>query len=263
MVQKLDRSLSKVEAALAERSVTIMLHEARKAIKEYRALLRLIDTPEAKQARRAAADAARSLSSARDRQACRDAVAALLEAALITAEDAAQIIEHIGPDDSQGVEAAVHRETLQRWLSQAHDLHGTHLRAQAMKADISRGLREAYLQARKVRNWEEAEHLHDLRKRVVVHRYQMSFFAAISGGRFLRRVEKAQKLREILGGYQDLETLKQFLADRPAQHVEVHDQVIDAGRLYQGRLLKQARRLHEKLFHRKPVRFGARVRLEE
>lgn len=256
LARRLDKVLNKVEAALREPSVTILLHEARKAIKEYRALLRLIGSVEAKQARRLAAETARSLSSARDRQACRDAVSALKEADLLTDADATHIVREIGPDESGGQEAQEHREALDRWLKTARTLHEAHLIAQAGTADIARGMRKGYAQARRVADWSEPGHLHELRKRTVTHRYQMAFFASVSRGRGLRRAEKAQKLREILGGYQDVETLKQYLATWPEVHADFRELAIDAGNLYQRRLAKRAHRAHRQLFRRTPRQFG-------
>ncbi|OYX63107.1 MAG: hypothetical protein B7Y95_24705 [Rhizobiales bacterium 32-66-11] len=263
LAKTLDRALSKVDAALLEPSLTILLHEARKAIKEYRALLRLVGTNEAKQARRLAAETARGLSSARDRQACRDAVAALREADLLNAADAAHIIEAIGPDVSEGREAQAHREALRRWLNAARALHASHLIAQVNTADIARNLRKGYALARRVTDWSEPVHLHELRKRAVTHRYQMAFFAAVSGGRGGRRAEKAQKLREILGGYQDVETLKQYLARWPDAQGDLRDLAIDAGSLYQRRLVKRAHRAHDQLFRRTPRQFGRHVSLAQ
>ncbi|MFG1420581.1 CHAD domain-containing protein [Roseixanthobacter liquoris] len=259
LAHDLDRALSKVEAALREPSVTILLHEARKAIKEYRALLRLVGTEEAKDARRLAAETARSLSSARDRQACRDAVAALREADLLNAADAAHIIEAIGPDASDGREAQVHRDALRRWLNAARASHAAHLIEQVGAADIARNLRRGYALARRVTDWNEPIHLHELRKRAVTHRYQMAFFAGVSGGRGARRAEKAQKLRGILGGYQDMETLKQYLAGWPDTQGDLRELAIDAGSLYQRRLVKRAHRAHDHLFRRTPRQFARHV----
>lgn len=261
LARNLEKALNKVEAALQEPSLTILLHEARKAIKEYRALLRLVGTAEAKHARRLAAETARSLSSARDRQACRDAVAALREADLLNTADAAHIVEAIGPDISEGREAQVHRDALRRWLTAARALHASQLIAQVNTADIVRNLRKGYALARRVTDWSEPVHLHELRKRAVTHRYQMAFFAALSGGRGARRAEKAQKLREILGGYQDVETLKHYLASWPDTQGDLRDLAIDAGSLYQRRLVKRAHRAHAQLFRRTPRQFGRHASL--
>ncbi|MFG1426097.1 CHAD domain-containing protein [Roseixanthobacter glucoisosaccharinicivorans] len=263
LARHLDKALKKVEAALQEPSLTILLHEARKAIKEYRALLRLVGTADAQHARRLAADVARSLSSARDRQACRDAVAALREADLLNAADAAHIITEIGPDVSEGREAQAHRDALRQWVSTARALHASQLIAQVATADIARNLRKGYASARRVTDWSEPVHLHELRKRAVTHRYQMAFFATVSGGRGTRRAEKAQKLREILGGYQDVETLKHYLAGWPEAQGDLRDLAIDAGSLYQRRLVKRARRAHEQLFRRSPRQFGQHLGLAQ
>ncbi|OYZ92862.1 MAG: hypothetical protein B7Y01_01560 [Xanthobacter sp. 17-67-6] len=259
LAHTLDKALNKVDAALLEPSLTILLHEARKAIKEYRALLRLVGTSEAKQARRLAAETARGLSSARDRQACRDAVAALREADLLNTADAAHIIEAIGPDVSEGSEAQAHRDALRRWLNAARALHASHLIAQVSTADIAGNLRKGYALARRVTDWSEPVHLHELRKRAVTHRYQMSFFADIVGGKGARRARRAQDLRDLLGSIQDLETLRVQIAAVPSVPDEMRARLEAAIKDTQGSLSSSARRLQRGLFRRGRKAFWGRL----
>ncbi len=262
LVQALTAALDKVAEAIAEADPVEMVHDARKALKEYRALLRLIPDPAAKTARHTASATARTLSATRDRQAARDALAALRKADMITELGQAQALALIDAKPHPAADDADHRATLQAYLAAARADHEAHLNATATATDVVAGLRKAYAQARRTRDWSHPEGLHELRKRVVTHRYQMAFAADFSrGGKGEKRARRAQRLRDVLGLHQDLETLKQLLpaALGTADEAALSD-VAAASRALQRRLVKQARASHMRLFRRRPSEFEARVR---
>lgn len=259
LAARLDAALDKVERALAESDAVGMVHEARKALKEYRALLRLIPGEDAQAARRAAAAAARELSGARDTQACRDALDDLISAGL-SQEDAHHALDALASADADHGSPVAHERVLRRWLGDARRRHAEVLDAQAARSDVVEGLRRAYAKARDALDVSDPEALHDLRKRVVTHRYQMSFFADLAAGRGAERAARAQKLRDVLGRFQDIETLHHRMDGvgdtLPADLVA---RIADAAQAQQRALMRKAKRLHADLFRVKPRAFGRKT----
>ncbi|TCT00563.1 CHAD domain-containing protein [Aquabacter spiritensis] len=258
LVAHFAKSLDKVETALAETDDTRMVHDARKAIKEYRALLRLLDGAGPRAARRAAAEAARQLSAARDRQACRDALADLSGAGDLDSDLATAVVTDLGEDAPAQSDRPHHAAILRDWLTGARARHAEGLDAAARAADVMAGLQKGYAKARKADDFSTAERVHDLRKRVITHRYQMSFVSALTGGPGKRRAGRAQALRDILGAYQDIETLRAGLPGMAADG-DRGDAVRRAAAARQETLATLARRKHARLFHRKPKAFAARL----
>lgn len=260
LVTRLAATLDKVDEALALPDATEMIHDARKAIKEYRALLRLMASEAAKTARRRAAETARGLSSSRDRQACRDALADLNKTGHLGDEDMARALEAVDREGDGTEDAFRHVDSLREWLSQARSSHAEVLDAEAAETDILGGARRAYRKARAADDFSAAEPLHDLRKRVVIHRYQMSFLADLPGDMGMRRPQRAQKLRDILGAYQDIETLRGHIHGA-GEHLddEIRARVLEAADRRQGKLQRKARGLHAALFRRKPKAFSRKL----
>ncbi|MGU3492623.1 CHAD domain-containing protein [Xanthobacteraceae bacterium A53D] len=252
----LNGALDKVTEALADDDDTTMVHEVRKALKEYRALLRLVPGEEATVARKSASAIARTLSAARDRQAARDALDALAHAGLLPAADAERAKEVISRLPEPSETPADPRAQVQSYLDEARAALAGEVGAAARAADVVASLTKAYRRSRNDADWSHAEGLHDLRKHVVVHRYQMAFLADFSGTGG-GRARKAQRLRDILGIYQDLEALKPLLADALGTSDEqLMSEVAAASRALQRRLLKEGRSRHMKLFQRKPKEFS-------
>src|SRR5262249_29791189 len=83
-------------------------------------------------------------------------------------------------------------------------------------AAIAEGLTASYARARGAvpDDWRAAsdEALHDLRQRVVVHRYQMELAIPLWPKIGRAWVAEAQKLRDRLGRHQDLAVLKSYVA---------------------------------------------------
>lgn len=264
LVERIDRTFRKLERTLAGEAGATHIHDARKAMKEYRALLRLVDTAQARQARRAAADAARALSATRDRQAARDALGVLHRAGRLGDGDVENLLPAIGTDETYSDAAAAGLAGLRQWVSEARALHASVLDQQILDSDLTRGLRRGYARARSAARWDTPEHVHELRKRVVTHRYQMSFFAKLHGGVGLDRAQKVQELREVLGTCQDIEALGAVVDriredDPDALSPALLQSLAEAGRAQQADLVRQAKRAHGKLFHRKPKAFLQRL----
>lgn len=261
LVRALDAALGKLETAVGLAEAAEAVHDARKALKEYRALLRLIETPKARTARRGAAEVARGLSAARDRTAAREALDVLREDKAISEGDfkAAKVL--IGKDDPAAGEVEARRGALRSFAAAARaDLCGA-LGEEARHADILAGLAKAYRRARRGA-FESSEAIHELRKAVVTHRYQMTFVADHMGDAGAkpgaRRAEKAQTLRDLLGTYHDLDILLPVLDEiEDGLGLRATRRVDAAARRHQKALKKLAVRQHARLF-RRPVKAFAR-----
>lgn len=252
-------ALDQVAEALAEADPVEMVHDVRKALKAYRALLRLVPGPEAEAARARASDAARGLSASRDRQAALDALEALADAGLLPPKDAKAAAAVIAAQPEAAEQATDQRVAIQDFLDHARASLADGLAAAARRADVVAGLSRAYRRARADPDWSRPEGLHALRKRVVAHRYQMDFFADFCGAG-AKRARKAQRLRDILGIHQDLEALKPRLAGAlGTAHEALMSEVAAAGRALQRRLVRQAKAGHARLFRAPAKAFAARL----
>ncbi|GGF52086.1 hypothetical protein GCM10007301_09440 [Azorhizobium oxalatiphilum] len=259
LAEALTARLDQAAEALGADGPAEMVHEVRKALKDYRALLRLVPGPEAKAARRDAAATARQLSEARDRQAALDALEALSHAGLLDsgqAERAQQVLTEV---PSAAAEPADHRREVTDFLERARTSLAGPVGAAARETDVAAGLAKGYRRARTKPDFSQAQTLHELRKAVVTHRYQMAFLADVAGaGR--KRARKAQRLRDILGIHQDLEALRPILAEALGTHHEaLMSDVAAASRTLQRRLVKAARAQHGDLFERPAKVFAARI----
>lgn len=197
-------------------SETRAIHDFRKSMKHWRAFLRLVEPfagPEARDLRRQAAEAARGLAGARDRQAALDALTDLAKRdetlsprsyttmrsrLAAPAESAATLTEQIRTELARVLMAG--EEALQRWPLADVGFKG-----------ISRELARNYRYARdeQPKDWIAAdpEDLHELRKRVVAHRYQLELTEPLWPKLGKLWVSETQKLRDRLGSCQDLTVL--------------------------------------------------------
>ena len=258
LAARFEATLDKLEAALRIAAPVKKIHGARKALKEYRALVRLIETDDARNARRTAAAVARKLSGDRDRQAARDAVAVLRAHKALGHEDADALLQFLPTDPPSEAPKADLFSPVRAWLRQARAAHADHLDQQASEANLLRGMAKAYGKAR-TGGFSSPEAMHELRKRVVTHRYQMSFFADIAGGKGARRARRAQDLRDLLGSIQDLETLKTQIAAVPSVPDEMRTRLEAAIKRTQASLSSSARGLRRVLFRRGRGAFRARL----
>lgn len=216
-------TLSEARAVLDDkaRPDAIAVHDLRKAMKRWRALLRLLEPflgEDARQLRTEARDLARELSSARDAQ---SAIEALNELAESKGELSPRTIASIrGRLDAirLSAEAATINDDVRARLRIACDAAETGVAAWKLDAlsfkDLARELSRTYerLRENSPKDWSKAEPetLHDLRSIVVAHRYQMELVEPLwpKFGRLW--VAEAQRLRDRLGAFQDLSVLKSF-----------------------------------------------------
>ena len=211
--------LGEARAAIADpaHSDAVAVHEFRRAMKRWRALLRMLEPflEDGRALRTEARDLARALGGARDCQSALDALDDLARHGLtLSARSLAAMrgrIEAVRQSAETDVLTADMRLRLTGTLAQAESAVERWPLHTLTFADVAERLVLGFRDARRALpgNWPdtEAEDLHDLRKRIVNHRYQMEIVAPL-WPRFGRMwVGEAQRLRDRLGRHQDLTLL--------------------------------------------------------
>jgi CHAD domain-containing protein len=254
-----DRQLSSTEA----------VHDMRKALKRWRALLRLLEPFLAEDGRRLrieARDLARTLQSAREPRSALDALADLGELpealsprslatitgrleAMVRAGEAKTLTDEARNDLRARLQATVGE--VERWPLGRIDGPAIAGRLGATYRRARNAIPDDWRQA-------SAEDLHELRKRVVEHRYQMELIEPLWPKLGRAWVAEAQKLRERLGSYQDLAVLTGMTAaHQPLAPWRSRLASLIAAR--QERHLASAARIAGRLFAEKPKAFRRRI----
>ena len=245
------------------------VHEVRKALKRWRALLRLLAHPlgdQADQMRAEARELMRALSGARDAQSALDALADLRKAELpfspMSMETISQRLTAIKDAAEQTGFTKDMRDRLSRYLDYA-TLSLERWPLTAINFDtVADGLIATYRRGRQLlpENWAEtdAEHLHDLRRRVVEHSHQMNLMEPLWPRLGKVWAEEAQRLRNRLGACQDLAVFTGLTAPHQplAPWRSRLSPVIEARR---SAHLKTAARIAGRLFAEKPKAFRRRI----
>jgi CHAD domain-containing protein len=245
------------------------VHDVRKALKRWRALLRLLARPlgeQADQMRAEARELMRALAGARDAQSALDALADLRRAELpfspTSMETISQRLTAIKNSAEQTSFTKEMRDRLSRYLDYA-TLSLERWPLAAINFDtVADGLIATYRRGRQLLpdNWAEAdaEHLHDLRRRVVEHGHQMGLIEPLWPRLGKLWAEEAQRLRNRLGACQDLAVFTGLTAPhRPlAPWRSRLAPVVEARR---AEHLKTAARLAGRLFAEKPKAFRRRI----
>jgi CHAD domain-containing protein len=265
--------LSEARGAIEDRQrvEAVAVHDFRAAMKSWRAFLRLIEPRLGADDRRwrvEARDMARLLAGARDAQAALDAVddaephtashrlssqswesiRAQLESLRASAETAS-LTERLRARFSASLDRAEAR--LERWPLDELSF-----------GDVAAGLGEGYARARRLipDDWRSAtqQDLHELRQRVVVHRYQMEVVEPLWPRLWRSWVREAQKLRTRLGAYQDLAVLGQY-AEPHQPLARWRSRLQSVIRQRQAQQVASARRIAARLFAEKPKAFRKRL----
>jgi CHAD domain-containing protein len=262
--------LAQARAAITdpERSHQDAVHDFRRAMKQWRALMRLLQPfiPDAVQLRQEARDHARSLSRARDGQSALNAFDDLADKTMaLSARSAGTIrsrIEAIRGSEEQAVLTPDLRDAIIAWLD------ATTAAIEQWPLDpfdfssIAAQLAEGYRQARRriPDDWSQAsaEDLHHLRQRVVDHRYQMELVEPLWPRHGRMWTEEAERLRDRLGRCQDLEILKRLTGPhQPLAHWRSRLAPACAERTTE--LAHRAARIALRLFAEKPKAFRRRL----
>jgi CHAD domain-containing protein len=253
-----------------ERSNQEAVHHFRRAMKEWRALMRLMEPfiPDAPRWRHDARAHARSLGHARDGAAALNAFDSLVDKGMVLSERSAATIrgriEALRDSEEQAVLTPTLRDAIVAWIDTA---------AAAVElwpldpfdfSSIAAQLADAYRSARKriPPDWTlaSADDLHGLRQRVVDLRYQMELIEPL-WPRFGRMwTEEAERLRGRLGQCQDLEVLKRLTGlHQPLAHWRAR--LTPSASERSADLAQRAARIAMRLFAEKPKAFRHRLEM--
>jgi CHAD domain-containing protein len=203
------------------------VHDFRKAMKRWRAMLRLLEPflgDDGRRLRAQARDFAREVAGARDAQSAIEALEDLVDDKVpLSARTVASIRGRLD-EKRLSAEAAQLTQALRARFIIALDAAETAVAAWPLEiafAELARELADAYKLARDDApgsDWRDvdAEVLHDLRRRVVAHRYQMELVEPLWPKFGKLWVAEAQRLRDRLGAFQDLSVLFGFTAPHGA-----------------------------------------------
>jgi len=245
------------------------VHEVRKALKRWRALLRLLARAvgePADEMRMEARELMRALSGARDAQSALDALADLKKSDVPFSATSAETIRKRLTEMRDAAEKTSFSPEMRDKLSRYLDFATLSLDRWPLKAidfdTVAEGLISTYRRARQLvpDDWPsvEPEHLHDLRRRVVEHRHQMDLIEPLWPRLGKVWAEEAQRLRNQLGSCQDLAVLTNFTAPHhPLAPWRSRLTPVIEGR--RGAHLKTAARLAGRLFAEKPKAFRRRI----
>lgn len=252
-----------------ELSAPEAVHEVRKALKRWRALLRLLSRPlgeQADQMRSEARELMRGIAGARDAQSALDALSDLRKTDLPLSPTSVETIRARLTERRDAAEAKVFTKTMRDRLSRYFDYATLSLERWPLKAidfdTVTDGLTATYRRARQLLpdSWPdaEAEHLHDLRRRVVEHRHQMDLVEPLWPRLGKVWAEEAQRLRNRLGSCQDLAVLTELTA--PHQLLAPwRSRLAPLIAARRGAHLKTAQRVAGRLFAEKPKAFRQRI----
>lgn len=264
--------LQEARAALDDqtKSDAVAVHDYRKAMKRWRALLRLLDPflgDEGRDLRAQARDSAKELAGARDAQSGLEALGDLLDDKTSLSPRTIASIRNRLDEIRTGAEAATLNAAARARLIIALEIADSAITAWPLDtitfADLAAQLTETYRRARDdapTEDWRGVppDTLHDLRSRVVAHRYQMELIEPLwpKFGRLW--VAEAQRLRDRLGAFQDLSVLQGFTAPhRPLAPWRSRLVPLIAKR--QATHAKTAQRMAGRLFAERPRAFRKRI----
>jgi CHAD domain-containing protein len=252
-----------------ERSNEDAVHEFRRAMKQWRALMRLLAPfiPDALRWRREARDHARSLAHARDGAAALNAFEGLVNKGVLvlsarSSDTIRTRIAALRGSEEQAVLTPALRDGIIAWLDTAAASVELWPLDPFDFSSIAAQLTDAYRSARDriPADWTmaSADGLHTLRQRVVDLRYQMELIEPL-WPRFGRMwTDEAERLRDRLGRCQDLEVLKGLTAPhQPLAHWRSRLTPACAERA--AAVAQRASRIAHRLFAERPKAFRQRL----
>jgi CHAD domain-containing protein len=263
--------LTDARAALEspDNSDAVAVHEFRRAMKHWRALLRLLEPflgEESEGLQTTARDLARDLGGARDPQSALEALEDLKDHGLPLPDRSIKTVrKRINELRTAGEMSALTsdmRLRIAEALSDA-DVAIDRWPIRDLKfPDVAKQLAASYRASRRAlpESWSRAspEALHEFRKLVVIHRYQMQVVQPL-WKRFTKMwITEAQKLRERLGEHQDLEVLHRLTGEgQPLAYWHARlDPPITARK---RRHVAAAKKIATRLFVDKPGAFRRRL----
>lgn len=252
-----------------ERPSADAVHQFRRAMKEWRALMRLLGPfiPDATRLRQEARDHARSLAHARDGAAALNAFEGLIDKGtlVLSARSSATVrsrLEVLRAGEEQAVLTPARRDAIVVWLDAAAATIDLWPLDPFDFSTIASQLTKSYRNARShlPADWSAAsgEELHTLRQRVVELRYQMELIEPL-WPRFARMwTDEAERLRGRLGQCQDIEVLKRLTTlHQPLAHWR--SRLMPACSERSEALAHRAARIAHRLFAERPKAFRHRL----
>jgi CHAD domain-containing protein len=252
-----------------DNSDAVAVHEFRREMKHWRALLRLLAPflgDESEGLQTTARDIARDLAGARDLQSALEALEDLKEHDLPLPDRSLRTVrKRIDDLRTAGEMNALNADmrlriaealadaevAINRWPIRDLKFH-----------DVAKQLATSYREARRAvpERWSHAsaEALHEFRKLVVIHRYQMQVVQPL-WKRFTKMwISEAQKLRERLGEHQDLEVLQALT--KPGQPLAYwHARLDPPITARKRRHVAAAKKIAARMFVDKPSAFRRRL----
>jgi CHAD domain-containing protein len=265
--------LAKARLAIVdpERSNADAVHQFRRTMKEWRALMRLLAPfiPDAARWRQEGRDHARSLAHARDGAAAQMAFDSVLDKGILvlsarSSDTIRSRIEALRGNEEQAVLTPELRDAIVAWLDAAAAAVETWPLDPFDFSSIAAQLTNSYRAARRriPEHWLTASptDLHTLRQRVVELRYQMELIEPLWPRFGKMWTDEAERLRGRLGQCQDLEVLKRLTAPhQPLAHWRSRLAPACAERT--EALAHRAARIAHRLFAEKPKAFRHRLEM--
>jgi len=251
-----------------ERSNQEAVHDFRRAMKQWRALMRLLDPfiPDAVRWRREARDLARSLAQARDGQSALNAFDDLAKKGLVLSERTTTTIrsriESIRAGEEHAVLTPELRDAIIAWFDSVSAAIESWPLDPFEFSKVAGRLAIGYRNARRAipDDWSQAspEELHELRQRVVDHRYQIDLVEPLWPRHSRMWTDEAERLRDRLGRCQDIEILRRLTEPhQPLAHWRSRLTPACAERTLD--LSQRAARIAHRLFAEKPRAFRHRL----
>lgn len=265
--------LSDARAAIEspDHSDAVAVHEFRREMKRWRALLRLLEPflgEESEGLQVTARDLARDLVGARDPQSALEALDELAAHELpLSKRSITSVRKRIDDLRTAGETSALTAQMRLRIAEALADAEASIHRwsVDDLKfSDIAKELAASYRALRRSvpDRWSQVspEALHEFRKLVVIHRYQMQIVQPL-WQRFTKMwITEAQRLREQLGQHQDLEVLRRLTEPHhPLSHWRTRLEPSITARKH--RHVAAAKRIATRLFVDKPGAFRRRLKV--
>ena len=252
-----DALLQGLEADIAAAEHGAPVHGARRRIKRLRSYIRLVRKVAGEDAARAASGhlkaAADALSGLR-RQEALQAAASRLEADLTDAKPLQELIARYHAGHAASLAPADALARARQELTAAHAMMAMWTLAPEHLPDVQKAFVGTYGKARKLLRGafdsKDPEALHEARKFVIHHMHHLELLAA--GGQ-AKRIGALNRLRELLGDFNDLVELEQVAgSDAPKP-------VLKAIHARRKALLARARRARKPLFESGPKSFAGDI----
>jgi CHAD domain-containing protein len=251
----------------------VVVHDIRRAMKQWRAFLKMLSPFLAEQHQTLRADArmlARRLTVARDAQSAIDAFHDTVAGTYhlpptLTPQNLVSIYRKL-EDLRSEKEATIWDEALRQQFVDyvtAASYYVSHWELHPLSfSDLAGRLAQTYRRARRAlpKDWTAASHedLHELRRRVVEHRYQMELIEPAWPRLGRIWVDEAQRLRTRLGRYQDLVVLAHLTGPRQPL-ARWRSRLLPLIAHQQGAYVKSAARVAARLFAEPPKAFQRRI----